>query len=62
MIEGQHDPRPRVHIWPTRQGYAWSFGPRGNRIDRATMGECTDQALLNVGDKPFIIIVEPRGN
>ena len=26
MISTNHDNRPRVHIWPTRQGYAWSMG------------------------------------
>jgi len=60
MISTNHDNRPRVHIWPTRQGYAWSMGPRGNQRHHADLGDCAQDALVHVGDRPFVIIVEPR--
>lgn len=61
MINTHHDARPRLHIWPTLQGYAWSFGPRGNRTHWATFVECVADAFAAVGLVPFVIIVEAQG-
>ncbi|HEX7858046.1 MAG TPA: hypothetical protein VF503_30560 [Sphingobium sp.] len=52
------DGRPRIHLWPTREGAEWSIGPTGIRRACPTPGEALNAALEQIGHKPAVIIYE----
>ena len=54
------DHRPRIHIYPQREGYSWSIGPTGWRDKARTAGQAIDTALMHVDRlKGVVIILEP---
>lgn len=55
---GHCDRRPRIHIWPARDGASFSFGPTGRRISAASIEEAFGAAMHAVEHKPAVIIFE----
>ena len=53
------DDRPRVHIWCSKDGYAWSVGPLGMRTECELFGRAAVEAYEEIGARPCVIIVEP---
>ena len=53
------DARPRIHIWATREGYAFSIGPTGLRSAPSDQfGRAAVAGYEAIGAKPCVIIVE----
>lgn len=55
---GTADRRPRIHIWPRREGADFSFGPCGARSEFPTIGRAVEVALAAVNHAPSVIIFE----
>lgn len=54
------DDRPRIHIWPARDGSAhWSVGPLGLRHEGLSPGYALDTCIETLGHKPMVVILEP---
>lgn len=56
---GRADGRPRVHIWPAREGVTYSHGPTGSRMKAASAGAAVDLALAQLCADSAVVIVEP---
>lgn len=58
------DAHPRIHIWPQREGFAWSIGPRGVHRDAPSPGAGVDAALMELAgqaDSGAVVILEESG-
>jgi hypothetical protein len=58
------DNRPRIHLWPRRDGWDWSIGPVGRRKPAATPGAGLDAALEQMdflANGGAVVIVEVAG-
>jgi hypothetical protein len=53
------DARPRIHIWPRRDGSAeWATGPVGLRRPSLSPGACVDAAIESVRPRGLVVIVK----